>query len=125
MKILIAAAAIALVPTFATAGDMHAFDYRGNGNPIALADAPVIQTLVMAKAPVTPSQPVVGLLTRDSDYSIFVGAHVPAETQRQALRQLWKTNPELARASIDDSLAVSYPTQSASLAGSVVAALNE
>ncbi|MCA1941624.1 MAG: DUF3306 domain-containing protein [Caenispirillum bisanense] len=40
--------------------------------------------------------PDIDSLTRDSDYSVFMRAGVPADLRRQALRKLWRSDPVLA-----------------------------
>ena len=126
MKAFICAVALALVPTVATAGDMHAFDYTGLGNPVALA-APS-ETLSVQAPAAEKALPSAMFLTRDSDFSKFVQADVPVDTHRQAMRLLWATNPELGRPLKEDTLAIGYvtePTQTASLDGRKVAALSD
>lgn len=106
MKALICAISLALVPTVASAGDMHGFDYTGTGNPVALA-APS-ETLTVQVRQSHKILPSTMFLTRDSDFSKFVKADVPVDTHRQAMRLLWSTNPELGRPVIEDTLAVGY-----------------
>ncbi len=126
MKAIICAVALALVPTVAAAGDMHAFDYRGNGTPVALA-APS-ETRSAQGSVVEQALPSAMFLTRDSDYSKFMKANVPVDAHRQAMRLLWATNPELGRPTKEDTLAVGYvtePIQTASLDGQKIAALSK
>ncbi len=110
MKSILFAAAIALTPTLAAAGDMHAFDYTGNGAPVALASPSLTPVVRAQAAPLAVKAPSVAFLTRNSEYSIFMKAGVPVETQRQALKILWATNPDLAQPDLAASQAVSYPT---------------
>jgi len=106
MKAFICAAALALVPTVASAGDMHAFDYTGTGNPVALA-APSETRSVQVQV-IEERLPSTLFLTRDSDYSQFLKANVPVEIHRQALLILWATHPELGHPVQEDTLAVGY-----------------
>ncbi len=110
MKTSLAAAAIALAPTLAFAGDMHAFDYTGNGTPVPLAASQAGPMARAQAAPAAVKAPSVAFLTRNSDYRVFMKAGVPAETQRQALRVLWSTHPEFSQASAD---VTGYPTEPA------------
>jgi hypothetical protein len=107
MKPLLAAAMISLIPTLAAA-DMHAFDYTGTGTPVAIHDS-LAAPAAKAQAPqaVTPS-PL--FLTRQSNFSVFFKPDVPAAIQREALRVLWSTHPELAQPDTAASQALSYPT---------------
>lgn len=120
MKSLLAAAAIALVPAFAAAGDMHAFDYKGNGNPVALAEAAVQPKPAQVAAQAVIPSPM--FLTRDSNFSVFFKADIPASIQREALRVLWATHPEFTQVDLAASQALSYPTV---LQNAVVAALQQ
>ena len=43
-----------------------------------------------------PELPPIDSLTRDSDYRPFLDSRVSPETQSQALRRLWASDPELA-----------------------------
>lgn len=107
MKSLLAAAAIALVPTFAAAGDMHAFDYKGTGNPVALAETVAQPKTTQAEAQAVIPSPM--FLTRDSNYAVFVQDGVPLVIHRQAMRLLWTTNPELGRPDAGEILALGVP----------------
>lgn len=107
MKTFLAAAVIALVPTLAAA-DMHAFDYTGTGTPVALVESTVQPKVAQVAA--GPALPSTMFLTRQSNFGVFFKADVPVEIQRQALRLLWATHPELAQPDMAASQAVSYPT---------------
>ncbi len=93
MKTILAAAAIALVPTLAFASDMQAFAESA-------AQAKVAQVV---GNPLIPS-PM--FLTRDSNFSVFFKPGVPAEIQREAQRIFWLTHPELAQSDMAASQAV-------------------
>lgn len=112
MKSILFAAAIALVPTLAAA-DMHAFDYRGPGAPVAIADSLAGPAMRAQATPVVKASPSAAFLTKSSNYAPFVKAGVPLETHRQAMRLLWATNPELGQPSQGEILALSYPVEPA------------
>ncbi len=113
MKSLLLAAAVALVPTLASA-DMHAFDYTGTGAPVAIVDSLAGPAVRAQAAPVAAKGvPSVAFLTKNSNYAAFMKAGVPLETHRQALRILWATNPELGQPDAGQILALSYPTEPA------------
>jgi hypothetical protein len=109
MKPLLAASMFALIPTVAAASDMHAFDYTGNGNPVALVASTAQPKPAQAAASAASPSPL--FLTRQSNFSVFFKPDVPAAVQRQALRILWATHPELAQPDLTASRAVSYPTE--------------
>ncbi len=84
MRTILAAAAITLAPTLAFAGDMQAF----------------AESAAQAKAAQVAGNPVIPspmFLTRQSDFSVFFKAHVPAAIQQEALRIFWLTHPELTQ----------------------------
>lgn len=74
-------------------------NYQGGDGPVAMPAPKRMADVVTVK----PTQaPVVMLsdiatLTGKSDFSAFVGSNVPVETQRAALRKLWRSDPAFAR----------------------------
>lgn len=110
MKSILFAAAIALTPSLAAAGDMHAFDYTGNGEPVALAAPSLTPVARSQAASAVVKAPSVAFLTQHSDYAVFMGSDVPVEIHRQALRILWATNPELGLPWAGEILALSDQT---------------
>lgn len=58
--------------------------------PAASAEAPPTAPAVQEPALELPD---IETLTKDSDFSAFLRAEVPADLQRQALRKLWASDP--------------------------------
>lgn len=58
--------------------------------------APIAEAKAEEEAPPPPDLPPVESLGKESDYSAFLQAGVPAALRREALRRLWTTDPVLA-----------------------------
>jgi len=109
MKPLLAASMFALIPTLAAASDMHAFDYTSTGAPAALVVSAAQAKPAQGTAAAVIPSPL--FLTRQSNFSVFFKPDVPVVIQRQALRVLWATHPELGQPDLSASRALSYPTE--------------
>ncbi|SOD90905.1 DUF3306 domain-containing protein [Caenispirillum bisanense] len=64
--------------------------------PDAADDTAPATDVVEGEATEPLDLPDIDSLTRDSDYSVFMRAGVPADLRRQALRKLWRSDPVLA-----------------------------
>ncbi len=75
----------------ATPTEPVAQDDAAATEPAATADGPDT-----AEAPPSVTEADLENLTYDSDYTKFMGEHVPEALRRRALRQLWRSDPILA-----------------------------
>ena len=68
---------------------------EAKAEPPALTPAPPHEGEEGATPPPPPPLPDIETLGKDSDYSGFLGAHVPPGLRQQALDKLWATSPDL------------------------------
>ena len=61
--------------------------------------SPVAGSAAERSADAAPALPDLATLTAESDYTVFLAPGVAEETQRQALRILWRSDPVLANLS--------------------------